>query len=362
MSKTTALLMLLVAACSYEASFADCTVTCAPDLSCPDGLACGDEGLCRISGAAGTCSAILFKPPSCNGLPATCGPGSDQDCCTVGTVPGGTFLRGYDIATDGMYADASHPATVSPFVLDKFEVTVGRFRAFVAAGGGTRTNPPSVGDGAHARIPGSGWSETWNTDLVDDGPALSVALACDSQRQTWTPATGGNEDLPINCTDWLEAMSFCVWDGGYLPTEAEWNFAASGGDEQRAYPWASPADSLDIDCSYANYNPNYPSGPFCVDGTVGGARRVGAESPKGDGKWGHADLGGNVNEWVLDGFAPYAVPCDDCADLTNQGGRVVRGSDWANASASLRAAQRNYTTPTGNRDSKIGFRCARPTL
>ncbi len=274
-----------------------------------------------------------------------------------------SFLRGFDGATDGMYADTSHPATVSPFVLDRFEVTVGRFRAFVEAGGGTRPNPPSAGAGAHARIPGSGWDPNWNIDLVVDGTALSAALACDSQRQTWTAATGGNEDLPISCADWLEAMSFCIWDGGYLPTETEWHFAASGGAEQRAYPWSAPAGALTVDCSSANYSPDYVNGLFCTN--TGSPNAVGAESPTGDGRWGHSDLGGNLDEWTLDSFAPYVDPCVDCANLdafTVNNSRVVRGGDWANATGPLRSAHRAYTTPTGNRDAKIGFRCARPAI
>jgi hypothetical protein len=70
--------------------------------------------------------AVDSTPPtkSCVGLAATCGPGDNADCCASSVVPGGTFNRGND---------ASYPATVSTFRLDTYEITVGRFRTFVAA-------------------------------------------------------------------------------------------------------------------------------------------------------------------------------------------------------------------------------------
>ena len=362
-------LTCVLASCAYDAGFDDCTVRCDDTSGCPDAFVCGSEDLCRAPGMTQACEAILgdagtdapTSPPSCAGLAATCGPSGTDDCCSIATpIPGGTYYRSYDVATDGMYPDMSYPATVSAFVLDKYEVTVGRFRAFVAAGGGTQARPPTNGAGAHANIPGSGWDASWDADLVSDSATLVAALQCDAQYQTWTTTPGANEARPIDCVTWYEAMAFCAWDGGYLPTEAEWNYAATGGAAQRAYPWSSPAGSTSIDCSFANYNPNYPSGPFCQ--SVGGANRVGSESPRGDGNWGQSDLGGNVDEWVLDWYStPYSTTCEDCADLTNSGNRVVRGGDWINADSTLRTGHRNYTTPTGNRDQKIGFRCARPT-
>ena len=62
--------------------------------------------------------------PSCSGLAATCGPSKNDNCCTSLLVPGGAF---------NLSNDPTYPATVSDFYLDKYEVTVGRFRAFVTA-------------------------------------------------------------------------------------------------------------------------------------------------------------------------------------------------------------------------------------
>ena len=69
----------------------------------------------------------------------------DRDCCKSLLVPGGTFDRSYD-GVDFM--DPNYPATVSDFYLDKYEITVGRFRQFVNAGMGTQTSPPAAGAGA----------------------------------------------------------------------------------------------------------------------------------------------------------------------------------------------------------------------
>jgi len=291
----------------------------------------------------------------------TCGAGATGSCCDpADTVLGGAFLRGYDEATDANN-DMSAPATVSTFVLDKYEVTVGRFRAFVYAGLGTRAqgSPPVAGAGAHPRVPGSGWDSAWEVHLAADTAALKAAVKCNVTYQTWTDAPGGNENKPMDCVSWYEAMAFCIWDGGYLPTEAEWNYAAGGGSEHRAYPWSNPVSDLTTDCTYANYKIDTPPGMYCVNGTTGGLNRVGSESPKGDGRWGHSGLAGNVWEWVLDWHASaYPMPCNDCANLMPGTNRVIRGGGFYYNASPLRAASRGASAPTV-RLSEFGFRCAR---
>ena len=306
--------------------------------------------------------APVDGPPqftSCMGLTATCGFGANESCCRAEPVPGGTFYRGYDMATDN-YNDMGYPATVSSFVLDTYEVTVGRFRAFVNAGLGTAISPPAGGAGAHSKLANSGWDSAWNTSLVADTGALTFAVNCGSSSQTWTDAPGPNENKPMNCVSWYEAMAFCIWDGGYLPTEAEWNYAASGGSEQRAYPWSNPADSLIISCSHANYLTSDPSVEWCVSSETSGAtNRVGSESATGDGRWHHSDLAGNVDEWTLDYYASaYPMPCNDCANLTPSSARMRRGGSFTFIAPFQRAAFRFSNIPAG-RFVSIGLRCAR---
>jgi formylglycine-generating enzyme required for sulfatase activity len=261
-------------------------------------------------------------------------------------VPGGTYYRSYD-GVD--YTDKSHPATVADFYLDKYEITVGRFRQFVNAGMGTVASPPASGAGAHPLIAGSGWNSAWNTNLSANTNSLESGMKCYAGYQTWTDTAGSNESQPMNCLDWYTAFAFCAWDGGRLATEAEWNYAASGGSEQRYYAWSSPATSTTIDDSYAVY----------CGGPCNGTQNVGSKSPKGDGKWGQSDLAGNVWEWNLDWYAsPYPTPCNDCAELTTASYRVIRGGYFSSNASNLRSADRNNSIP-GVHGSIMGARCAR---
>jgi sulfatase modifying factor 1 len=296
---------------------------------------------------------------SCAGLPATCGAAGNEDCCTSLRVPDApaataTFMLGrapgqpddLACAPSGAFANMCDPdeapgvrATIRAYVLDKFEVTVGRFRKFVAS-----SFQPSPGDGKHGYLNASselGWDATWTIPTTpSDWNAL---LACDATYSTWTPGPGPNEAKPVNCLTWYAAYAFCIWDGGFLPTEAEWELAASGGEE-RVFAWSVPPGDTSSDPGKACFLPQCTS--FQPVGT----------HASGDGRWGHADISGNVGEWVLDWYAPYpSGQCRDCANLAGPSdSRVVRAGSVINR---IRATYRNNDSPD-TPDLLYGARCA----
>jgi formylglycine-generating enzyme required for sulfatase activity len=181
-----------------------------------------------------------------------------------------------------------------------------------------------------------------------------MACSITGTTYTWTPTPGANERRPINCLTWYRAYAFCIWDGGFLPTEAEWEYAASGG-EDRVYPWSVPPAGTTIDPSHASYD--------CLGDGIAGCSliditEVGSKSA-GNGRWGHADIAGNLWELVLDFYAPSYIACDDCANLSVATHRVIRGGVYNDQAWSARAANRHNHDPAV-RGANVGVRCARP--
>ncbi len=315
-----------------------------------------------------------YPPPtSCTGLDASpgtdlsCGPNANDDCCASIFVPGGTFLRENNGVT---LTSTDNPATLSDFRLDKYEATIGRYRAFVNAGFGTQANPPVAGSGANPKIAGSGWDPTWNSGLPADTNALLTLLTtCGGDVHPWTTTASTSETVAANCIGYYLSFAFCAWDGGRLPTKAERGYAASGGSEQRFYPWSAPdagaSAQAQLDHSYANFGcwEGTPSSDLSVDGgacTNASDSRVGLY-PKGNGKWGHADLAGNLWEWTLDYYTTDPVPCNDCAAFGYDAGtdyRVVFGGSFEDGVDNMNSWSATPNGPTGGLDY-YGVRCAR---
>jgi formylglycine-generating enzyme required for sulfatase activity len=335
-----------------------------------------DAGPLRVDGSvdagpdggadAGDAAAVVLNhcAPGGDGL-TNCGGGAES-CCTTLLVTGGTFSRSYDGVTSGL-TDPQYVATVADFRLDKYEITVGRFRKFVDAVVGGWA--PAASSGKHTHVNGGnglaasgggyepGWDPFWSpyVPTTKAGWDSADSLGCYPGNQTWTPAPGANEKLPISCANWYQAAAFCIWDGGFLPSEAEWNYAASGGSEQRVYPWGAAVPGADA--TLAVYGCYFNGMGTCVGAP--NVAPVGSVSA-GNGKYGQSDLAGNVFEWLLDGYTePYnQISCTNCVYLTTLAQRMIRGGAFNNGAMFLTAGRRQDTQPT-SRLYNLGARCAR---
>jgi formylglycine-generating enzyme required for sulfatase activity len=265
--------------------------------------------------------------------------------------------------------DAGYSTTVSSFRFDAFEVTVGRFRAFVqalAAGipGWTASSgalSPPVGAGKHTHLNNgkglldshsgayeSGWQSGWPAMPTSPATWTSTLGSCTSTFDTWN---AGDDALPISCVRWYEAYAFCIWDGGFLPSVSEFNYAYIGGTNEWMYPWGNSAPTIQL----AVYKPG-----FTGAGAFNGIAPVGSV-PAGKALWGQFDLAGNLWEWVLDAADPPSTTqsCSDCADTNSaQGSRIIRGGDFDDSTVSLSAFDTTSDAPT-SAYGNYGFRCAR---
>lgn len=284
------------------------------------------------------------------------------------------YDRTYTNEGTGAMGEAD-PASVSGFRLDKYLVTVGRFRQFVDAWNNGYF--PAGGSGKHVHLNGgqglvsagaigadggvayeSGWDATdWNntTDIDPTTVNLTTSSSCDAAYATWTVTAGNQENLPINCVTWYEAYAFCIWDGGFLPSEAEWEYAAAGGSEQLEYPWGSTAPGTAN--QYAIYDCYYPSGSGSCT-AIENIAPVGTAT-LGEALWGQLDMAGDVLEWNVDWYnSSYVDPCTDCANLTAALSRVFRGGNFISDGAILVPSYRGDSQPA-IRGYSIGLRCAR---
>jgi formylglycine-generating enzyme required for sulfatase activity len=226
----------------------------------------------------------------------------------------------------------------------------------------------------------TGWTSDGNqwitpqslpTTVFHDGVATNYSDAGSSTWfPTWTGTPGNQENLPINYVRWYEAYAFCIWDGGFLPSEAEWEYAAAGGSDEREYPWGATDPGTNNEYAIFRRNGvdcNYPDGGPCTGPAIGIAP-VGTAA-QGAGRWGQVDLTGNVEEWTLDSPSsnypmPYPNPCVDCAGLLPStsiyfySAKVVRGGDYASWITNSLPPTRSANDPHDPGPS-LGFRCAR---
>ena len=287
------------------------------------------DGASSGSGSGSGIDSGPAMPPSCAAAgsgAATCGAASDS-CCASLPVPGGTYDRTYTNSS-GMLSGQADPATVSGYRLDKYLVTVGRFRPFANAW--SMGYVPPAGSGLHSYLNGgsglvnsgaattsyeTGWVTAYNSSVAPTATNLLCTVdGGASPYATWTTSPGSHEDLPINCVNWWEAYAFCIWDGGFLPSEAEWEYAAAAGSDLNEYPWGETDPGTTS--QYAIYGCDYPSGTGVCTGTAADYAPVGTAS-LGAGRWGQLDMFGELWEVILDSSGmPLGEPWVDsvCMD------------------------------------------------
>ncbi|MCC6997656.1 MAG: SUMF1/EgtB/PvdO family nonheme iron enzyme [Deltaproteobacteria bacterium] len=223
------------------------------------------------------------------------------------------------------------PITLFGFLMDRFEVTVGEYRACVAAGG-CAIDPLLVA-------------------APEPAPAAAIrdALA---------------DDLPMVGVTWYEAAAYCKRAGKRLPTEAEWEYAARGATA-RTWPFGSR-----LYPTLMNHGQIAPESIaatqtlplFAVDERDGQRYRAPVGSyPHGKSPFGVEDLAGNVAEWVSDWYAAggYAR-IESLAPRGPASGvfKVLRGGSYLSPAYRTRSASREGLPP-GERAAWLGFRCVR---
>jgi len=258
-------------------------------------------------------------------------------------IEGGAFIRGnYDDFGPSplLSGEKERLVVLSPFVLERDEVTVGEVRALLQSG------------------------------ALDVEPILPDP---DPRGPTGTCTYLGTDDptndaLPVNCVPFGTAVSICQALGRRLPTEAEWEFAAGQRTLESPFPWGSDPEACDLAIvGVGRLEEAYFAETTPCRGQADGQLRPWGMQPGGDPDdvtaQGIRNLGGNVTEFSSDAFEPYGEGCHadlprpaiDPVCVANTGRVVARGGSWNSTVRLARSTSRQYASGWS---PSLGLRCA----
>ncbi len=267
-----------------------------------------------------------------------CDPSTDPK---VPCVEGHAMVLGSRYLAFGDFTDAvpERVVAVGRFWMDAQEVTVGRFRSSLEEG----LSPPSP-------------------PMTNDGELSEVGeSAC-----TFTSSARDREGYALNCVPWATARAFCAFVGGDLPTEGQWELAATqeGRDHKTPFPWGQRDPSCD-DVVFGRATLAGFEGHCASQGR--GPVPLGVDDRLDRSPAGIRGLAGGMSEWMRDVAAGYAEPCwgasvlDPWCDLPGMENRSVRGGAWASPLPTLVGTFR-MGRPATLKSSFIGFRCVYEAL
>ena len=277
-------------------------------------------------------------------------PGEKDGLETV-LIPAGTRMLGSNPDEPSYYKDEKlHQVTFSKdFYMSKYEITNEQFAWFL--------NSTGVGEDGEGAVPGQEDKETliYSSEKMDNG---KFNFGVNWTGDKWAPAEG-YANHPVIYVTWYGAAAYADFVGGALPTEAQWEYACRGGQEEQL-PFGIGDGTKMVKGMAAFYIYDYydlAEGGRKVDSSIQGYKSstypVGSFEPNA---WGLYDMHGNVYEWCSDFYGNYPdEPTTDPTGPETGSKRVVRGGGWVNSGRELRSAVRWDSRPTTKLEN-YGFR------